>query len=581
MLAETPKRMALAATVALVLAGASTAADKSAFWNTQRKGANGDGGRDPEAWFRAAADVGIEFVRLIPVNWESHGRDFLLGDADHFTGIPAPDLRKLEAVLDVAHRHNVKTLLTMFSLPGARTRQSNDYEFDYRLWTDEKYQQQALAFWKELAGCLRDHPAVVGYNPLNEPHPARRDGFTGDEDKKGFTAWLAKHEGGPSDLNRFNRRIVKAIRSTDPHTPIVLDCCFHSRPDGFRYLRPIDAPAVLYAFHFYEPWVFATYRVNKGRFTYPERMPTGDGDATRPWPPTELQHRMHPVIEWAQRHNIPASRVIAEEFGCDRRVAGAKDYLADTIAVFNQHQWHWAFYSFRSPGWDGLDYELGTEKLGWTYWQQREKGIDHEDLIKRHDNPLWDVFKSQLAPNAKRNQAPAPIPNPQVRDLIGALSSEEWRERQQAADELASMGLAAGAAVPHLIERFADEQWHVRKAAAIALSCMGPVAEQAVPPLIIALTDEEWHVRKPAAEALAAIGRPSEPAIPHLIEALYDEEWHVRRPAALALGAIGSAAKEALPALRECLSDYEDQVQRAAATAIRQITAQPAVGTPN
>ncbi|MHC4519424.1 MAG: HEAT repeat domain-containing protein [Planctomycetota bacterium] len=77
------------------------------------------------------------------------------------------------------------------------------------------------------------------------------------------------------------------------------------------------------------------------------------------------------------------------------------------------------------------------------------------------------------------------------------------------------------------------------------------------------------------------MGRPSEPAIPHLIEALYDEEWHVRRPTALALGAIGSAAKEALPALRECLSDYEDQVQRAAATAIRQITAQPAVGTPN
>lgn len=397
MLERTYRRLVLA--VALLLcAGAAGGAEKIAFWDTQRKGANGDGGRDPEQWFRAAADVGIEFVRLIPVNWESQGRDFLIGDADHFAGIPAEDLQRLEAVLDVAHRHNVKVLLTMFSLPGARNRQDNDYEFDYRLWTDEAFQQQAMAFWKALAARLRDHPAIVGYNPLNEPHPARRDGFTADEDEKGFADWLARHEGGPSDLNRFNRRIVKAIRSEDSRTPIVLDCWFHSGPGGFRHLRPADENAVLYAFHFYEPWVFATYRVNKGRFAYPDRMPTVQGDATGPWTPAEIRRRVRPVVEWAQRFNIPASRIIAEEFGCDRRVSGAQQYLEDIIGVFNRRQWHWAFYSFRASDWDGLDYELGTEKLNWKYWQQRERGIDHEDLLKRRDNPLWNVFKRQFSP---------------------------------------------------------------------------------------------------------------------------------------------------------------------------------------
>lgn len=560
--------------ISWLIAQAVLAQPKIEFWNQQRKGANGDGGRDPETWFRAAADVGIEYVRLIPESWPSQGRDFLLGNADHFTGIPAADLRKLKAVLDVAHRHHVKILLTMFSLPGARNRQSNDYAFDYRLWTDEKYQQQSLNFWKELAAFLQNHPAIIGYNPLNEPHPARRDGFTDDQDTVGWTKWLAQHEGAPSDLNRFNRRIVKAIRSQDPHTPIVLDCCFHSGPNGIRYLRPVDDPAVLYAFHFYEPWIFATYRVNKDRFAYPDKMPTGQGDATRPWTPAELHQRVRPVVEWAQRFSIPPLRIVAEEFGCDRRVVGAQNYLVDSIAVFNQHQWHWAFYSFRGADWDGLDYELGTEKLGWKYWQQREKGIDHEDLINRHDNPLWDVFKRELAPNVRTVQVDALIVDPHVREQVEAFSSNEWREREQAAQALAAIGPKAYAVVPHLIKRLADEQWHVRKAAAIALSCMGPVAEPAVPALIIALGDEEWHVRKPAAQALAAIGPASAPAVPALITALTDEEWHVRRPAAQALAAIGTEAYPAVAQLTEALVDWEWQVRSPAALALA------AIGTP-
>jgi endoglucanase len=382
--------------VVLASSNAPAANDKLAFWDVQRKGANGDA-MNPDPWFKAAANVGIEFVRLAPVTWESEGRDFLLGDADSFTGMPDRDYAKLENALDIAHRSKVKIVLTMFSLPGARNRQFNDYKFDYRLWTDEKFQEQALAFWKELAGRLKDHPAIVGYNPLNEPHPARKDGFEGEDDE-GFEQWLARHKGTPADLNRFNRRIVKAIRSVDSETPIILDGWFHSSPKGLWYLEPVDDKAVLYAFHNYEPWVFTTYRVNKGRFSYPDKMPVTGSDATELWTKANLKGRFQPVVDWAKRWDVPASRIVAEEFGCDRRVVGAKDYLEDLIAMFNEHEWHWAFYSFRSSDWDGLDYELGTEKLGWKYWQQREKGIDHEELIQRHNNPLWEVFKREFAP---------------------------------------------------------------------------------------------------------------------------------------------------------------------------------------
>lgn len=374
---------------------------KLAFWNQQQKGANGDGGAvkgadtTPEQWFSAAAEAGISFVRLQGTDWNTKHRDYLIGNADNFTKIPSEDLKQLIEVLDIAHKYGVKIEMCMFSLPGARNRQANGMEFDYRLWTDEKYQQQAIEFWKQLASSLKDHPAIVAFNPLNEPHPARKDGVF-DENTNKFAEWYKEHKDTPADLNRFNRRIVSAIREIDPHTPIILDCWFHSDASGMEFMEPVQDDALLYAFHYYGIWEFATYRVNKDRFSYPDKMPTGQGDKTEAWTIDRIRDDMNVVADWQAKHNIPANRIIAEEFGVDRRVGGAKDFLADVITVFNEHNWHWAFYSYRSSDWDGLDYELGTEKLNWKYWQEREKGKSHEELITRKNNPIWNVIKREF-----------------------------------------------------------------------------------------------------------------------------------------------------------------------------------------
>ncbi len=369
--------------------------EKLEFWNRQRKGANGGGGEDQQAWFRAAAGFGIEFIRLTPVTWKGVGRDFLLGNADDFTEIPPADLAKLKTALDIAHRNEVRIVLTMFGLPGARYSQHNDDKFDYRLWTDERYQTQALAFWRELARQLDGHPAIVAYNPINEPHPERKDGFTSDN-TEGFAEWLNKNRGTTTDLNRFNARVVTAIREVDPHVPVLLDCCFHAAPEGFACLEPVADQAVLYSFHAYSSWQYVTYRVNKGRYAYPDRMPTSWNGKPKRWTPADLRNGYVPVIEWMKKHKIGPERIVAGELGCDRRVGGAKEFLADTIATLNENRWHWAFYAFRSPDWDGLDYELGTRELGQKYWQAREQGKSHEELIHRHDNPLWDVIRKEF-----------------------------------------------------------------------------------------------------------------------------------------------------------------------------------------
>jgi len=367
---------------------------KMSFWDVQRKGANGGYGANRSEWFRAAGELGLEFIRLTPVTWKPARRDFLIGDADEYTGIPPADLEALIQALDFAETYRVKIVLSMFELPGTRYSQHNNDQFDYRLWTDETYQQQALQFWKDLVREIKNHPAIVAYNPLNEPHSERKDGHTSGTPE--FEKWLEKNRGGAADLNRFYRRMVKAIREVDPGTPIILDCCFHACPEGMKYLQPVEDDKIIYSFHFYEPWVFSTYRVNKERFSYPDKMPVDDSDKTQSWTLDALRECFQPAIDWAKRYNIPANRIAVGELGCDRRVSGAIQYIGDLIDAFNAQKWHWAFYTFRSSEWDGRDFELGTEPLGWEYWKAREAGKTHEDLIQRRDNPLFDVIKKEF-----------------------------------------------------------------------------------------------------------------------------------------------------------------------------------------
>jgi len=394
------KKICLIHVIALAAVGFAAqfghANPKLAFWDEQRKGANG-GGEDATAeWFEAAAEFGIEYIRLAPNTMQSDSRDFLLGDADKFFGIPEGDLDRLMAVLDRADEHGVKIVLTTFSLPGRRWRQHNDMQFDFRLWNDHAFQDQAMAFWQELAYELKDHPAVVGYNIVNEPHPEREAGFEADK-TEGFDEWLQENEGGIADLNRFYVRMVAAIRSVDSVTPIFVDSRFHANPAGFSTLDPIEDEAVLYSFHYYEPWVYTTFRVNKGRFSYPERMPAGEGDATESWTIDHHSARLKPVRDWARRHGIPANRIHFAEFGCDRKVEGVTQYLADVIRLANKEKWHWAFYSFRAGGWDGMNYELGTEKLNGKRWAAIESGTKgYNDFILEGENPLWEVIAREF-----------------------------------------------------------------------------------------------------------------------------------------------------------------------------------------
>lgn len=392
-------RLFFALMLLLACAGPAVAKEsKLDFWSKQRRGANYHNRVASKDWWLAAKGAGINVVRLFPNNWQTQQRDFLLGSADAYEKLDERDFLTLREVLDQAHSVGMKVVLTTVSLPGARWAQQNGDKNDPRLWRDFKYHKQAAAFWEDLASRLKGHPAVVGYNILNEPHPERArvvrfNDFWWDD----LPTWYAKVKNTPADLNLFYAEVVAAIRRADKETPVVLDSGLYATPWAFKYLEPVRDDKVVYSFHMAEPYAYTTKRINNGRFTYPGVVVVGEGEERieKHWDAVELEKFLQPIVDWQKRHNVPSSRIFVGEFGCGRTVPGAATYLGDLIDIFNKNRWHWAFYQFRTDGtWTERDYEYGPRPPGAAYWEAVGRGETPQ--LPRAENPLWDVFKKAL-----------------------------------------------------------------------------------------------------------------------------------------------------------------------------------------
>ncbi len=388
------KALFIIAGVLLLSASHALAEGKISFWDTQRKGANMFNVIPDEQWFRAARDLGIEWVRLAYDKWRGRQRDFLMGDAGNFTGLVREDCAKLIKVLDWADKYNVKAVITPLGLPGSRWAQNNGDRQDLRLWRDKKYWRQAADFWRELAAQLKNHPAVSGYNILNEPTPEMDTGLYEESPSGDYLAWYRKYKGTSHDLPAFYDAVITAIRSVDPDTPVMVDAGWYARPTAFAYWPKLRDEKVLYAFHVYEPYRF-TNRKNftaARQYAYPGKI-LFEGKEVE-WDTRQIERFLAPCFAWARQREIPPNRLVAGEFGCYRRNPGCQAYLTDVIGVLNARRVHWAVYTFRADEWDGYDYEVGTGGLGEDYWKTKEAGQNPE--MPRKDNPLFGVIKKEF-----------------------------------------------------------------------------------------------------------------------------------------------------------------------------------------
>jgi aryl-phospho-beta-D-glucosidase BglC (GH1 family) len=371
---------------------------RATFFDHPRRGANYFNKTPREQWFADAAAADIDWVRMTWSKWPGTEGEFLVGRGDEsYARLVPQDLAKLKEVLDWAERRHVKVVLTPLSLPGARWRQNNGGKFDKRMWTDGKYHALAARFWREFAAAVKDHPAVVGYDILNEPAPERAMGL-GDEFTADIAGFYDEHRGTPADVNQFNRTVLAAIREVDPKTPVIVESSFFGFPGAVPFLEKLDDPGVVYSFHAYAPWKLVNFKQNGGKYAYPGDVPL-DETVTRRWDRAAIAAQFDGVSAWAVKNGVPANRILVGEFGCDRRIKGCARLFADTLAEIDARRWHWAFYAFREDEWDAMDYELGEKKLPGAYWQAVERGEDGERFKSRGSNPIWDVLAGELKKN--------------------------------------------------------------------------------------------------------------------------------------------------------------------------------------
>lgn len=340
----------------------SQPSSKISFWDAPRRGANMFNKEISRDDIRAAKSYGIEFLRIAPDKFVTKQRDFLIGDADHYHKIVQEDLVYLKSILDLCAEEKMPVVLTMLSLPGSRWKQNNHDQDDLRLWSDPVYMNQALQFWKDLAVALEDHPALIGYNFLNEPHPEKL--FSDSIEK----LTLMEKEFVYNTFNQFNHQMLKAIRSIDADMSIIIDSSMHADPATFAYLKPQNDQNTLYAFHMYEPFDYTNYKRNKGKWSYP-----GDVKGIH-WDKEKLKGYLETVQDFQSRYQIPSNRILVGEFGGHRMSKGLPTYFEDLIDIFRENKWHFAFYAFREDTWDGMNYEIGDQKLPGSYWYALEQG---------------------------------------------------------------------------------------------------------------------------------------------------------------------------------------------------------------
>ena len=355
---------------------------KISFWNRPQKGTNIFSQHPIREDIRAAKRYGIAFIRLAPDKFISSERDFLIGNADHYKNIPAVDLAKLVDFLDICSEENMPVVLAVLSLPGCRWKQNNDEKDDLRLWSNPEFQKQAEKFWQDLATHLKDHPAVVGYNILNEPHLERI------YDTSSINITQINQQEIQKCLYQFYCGIIKGIRSVDQETPIILDSSSYADPQTFKDFRPHNEDNIIYSFHMYEPFTYTNVKMNGGKFTYPGTI------SGKYWNKKVLHEYMSQVIAFQKKHGISSSRILVGEFGGHRTSKGLTQYFQDLIDIFKENNWHFAFYAFREDTWDGMDYELGEKKLPGSYWKATAKDVKPK-LERRGDHPAFKVITPQ------------------------------------------------------------------------------------------------------------------------------------------------------------------------------------------
>lgn len=269
-------------------------------------------------YFKYYAEKNIRLIRF-PFIWERVQHDLN-------KGLNFDQMRLLKRTLDYAAAHDQKIILDMHNYGRYKGKLIGSKEVPYKAFGD---------VWRKLAEEFKDHPALLGYDIMNEPHST--DGL-----------WPGAAQAA-----------VDAIREVDMKTLIFVEgdrwaSTFHWRYVNEDFLIKDPADKIIYEGHLYLDKDFS------GRYAADETIDPNLGI-----------ERVLPFVEWLKEHNLKG---FLGEYGVPAQSESMLVAMDNLLGYLNEHCIPSAYWA-GGPGWG--DYPLALEPID-------GKDRPQMDILQKH-----------------------------------------------------------------------------------------------------------------------------------------------------------------------------------------------------
>jgi len=304
---------------------------------------------------QVSAQIGEDELRLLSQEWNVNvirwwlirlraqvaGVDLL--DLDLYDKWLDGELKKLDAALPLCEKYGLCVVVDLHSPPGGGLAPGGYTGSGESLFTNAACQKKFIAVWERIARRYRNSKAIWGYDLANEP--IEREAA---EDRM--------------DWEELATNAAKAIRAIDPDRAIILEPAGGFSPSGLLRFKPIDVPNVVYSVHMYQPSAFTHQGTLEQRAKQPwvkKYVYPGEVEG-KLWDKAALEAALKPAIDFQKRYG---KHIFIGEFSAVRWAPdnSAYRYLQDLIEIFEEHEWDWTYFIFRT-GWNGMSVEHGPDK---------------------------------------------------------------------------------------------------------------------------------------------------------------------------------------------------------------------------
>lgn len=255
-------------------------------------------------YFKYYAEKNIRLIRF-PFIWERVQHDL-------HKGLNFDQMRMLKRTLDYAAQHNQKIILDMHNYGRYKGKLIGSPEVPYKAYAQ---------VWRKLAEEFKGHPALWGYDIMNEPHST--DGL-----------WPGAAQAA-----------VDAIREVDMDTLIFVEgdrwaSTYHWRYVNEDFLIEDPADKIIYEGHLYLDKDFS------GRYATDETVD-----------PMLGIERVRPFVEWLQENNLKG---FLGEYGVPSNSESMLIAMDNLLGYLNDNCMPSAYWA-GGPGWG--DYPLALEPI--------------------------------------------------------------------------------------------------------------------------------------------------------------------------------------------------------------------------